>query len=117
MAVIGKNAFEGASFTEIILPSTLTTIGESAFDECYHLNAVTIPNGVTSIGSDAFWGVGIYSTGSTSFTIEATVPPTLGENAFANTNDCPIYVPAASLSAYQSASGWSEYASRLQALP
>ena len=114
LAVIGKNAFEGASMSEIILPNTLTTIGESAFDECYHLNGVTIPSGVTSIGSDAFWGVGIYGTGSTSFTIEATVPPTLGENAFANTNDCPIYVPAASLSAYQTA--WSQYASRIQAI-
>jgi hypothetical protein len=114
LSTIGSKAFEGASFTEIILPNTLTTIGESAFDECYYLNAVTIPSGVTSIGSYAFWGVGIYGTSSTSFTIEATVPPTLGENAFANTNDCPLLVPASSLNAYKEA--WPQYASRLQAI-
>jgi hypothetical protein len=114
LSTIGSKAFEGASFTEIILPNTLTTIGESAFDECYYLNAVTIPSGVTSIGSYAFWGVGIYGTSSTSFTIEATVPPTLGENAFANTNDCPILVPASSVNAYKAA--WATYDDRIRAI-
>jgi hypothetical protein len=41
----------------------------------------------------------------------------LGNNAFYNTNNCPIYVPSASVNAYKSASGWSTYASRIQAIP
>jgi hypothetical protein len=42
-------------------------------------------------------------------------PPTIGSNAFNSTSNYPIYVPADSVSAYQSA--WSDYASRIQAIP
>lgn len=38
------------------LPSTLTTIGESAFHNCHQLTAITIPNNVTTIGNSAFNG-------------------------------------------------------------
>jgi hypothetical protein len=48
-------------------------------------------------------------------TIRATTPPALGEDPFLSTNNCPIYVPAASLTDYQTA--WSSYASRIQAIP
>jgi hypothetical protein len=42
-----------------------------------------------------------------------TTPPTLANtNAFTNIlSDCKIYVPAASLTAYQEATNWSTYAS------
>jgi len=40
----------------------------------------------------------------------------LGRDVFYDTNNCPIYVPAASVDAYKSASGWSAYASRIQAI-
>lgn len=116
LTTIGNGAFDGCSMAQISFPNTLTTIGDKAFDECYHLNSVTIPSGVTSIGRMAFWGAGIYGTGFTGITIEATTPPTLGEKAFHNTNDAPIYVPAASVNTYKAASGWSEYASRIQAI-
>jgi hypothetical protein len=45
----------------IILPDTLTTIGESAFDSCSGLTSVTIGNNVTSIGESAFAGSGLTS--------------------------------------------------------
>ena len=44
----------------------------------------------------------------------ATIPPTLGgKGNFDNTNNCPIYVPSASLNAYKTATNWSVYASRI----
>ena len=52
-----------------------------------------------------------------SVTVNATTPPTLGESALDYTNNCPIYVPAASVDVYKAASGWSTYASRIQAIP
>ncbi len=51
-----------------------------------------------------------------SITCNATTPPALGTDVFANTNNCPIYVPAASVETYKAASGWSGYASRIQAI-
>ena len=39
---------------EVVIPSCVTEIGDSAFDGCYDLKDVTIPNGVLSIGTYAF---------------------------------------------------------------
>lgn len=51
---IGKNAFAGCTFlTSINLPDNLKEIRNSAFEGC-GLTSVTIPNGITGIGSFAF---------------------------------------------------------------
>ena len=42
--------------TSLTLPSTLTSIGNSAFRECIKITNVTIPPNVTSIGVSAFSG-------------------------------------------------------------
>lgn len=139
---IGKYAFrECRSITSIELPNNLNTIGVGAFRYCTSLTSVTIPDSVTIIGlSDGFGdstfgnctslinvtiGSGVTSidnafqgcTSLTSVTIKAITPPTLDSSAFNNTNNCPIYVPAASLNTYKSASGWNTYTDRIQAIP
>ena len=112
---IGTSAFEACSgLTSVTIPNSVTTIGASAFNSCDGLTSVTIGESVTSIGNYAF----NYCSSLTSVTVNATTPPTLlGNRAFYNTNNCPIYVPSTSIDAYKSASGWSTYASRIQAIP
>ena len=52
---IGENAFSGCeSLNEVVLPSTLKSIGENAFSGCKSLNNVVIPDSVTTIKSGAF---------------------------------------------------------------
>ena len=97
------------SLGSVTLPEGLTTIGSSAFSNCYTLPTITIPSTVTSIAAQAFntcYGMREYH-------FLPTTPPTLAnQNAFGGIHaDCKIFVPAASLEAYKTASNWSTYAS------
>lgn len=112
VTIIGYDAFEYCeSLTSIDIPDSVTTINDSAFKECTSLTSCTIGNGVTSIGESAFSSC----RSLTSIRCLATTPPTLGTDAFYDTNDCPIYVPSGSVNDYKSA--WSDYASRIDAIP
>lgn len=101
------------SLTSITFTNSLTTIGNRAFFDCENLINIEIPSSVTSIGDTAFYNC----TRLSSFTIYATTPPTLGNNAFKKDTtilgyDLVIYVPDASVNAYQTA--WSQYADKIK---
>ena len=52
---IGDSAFSSCdSLSEIVIPSSVTSIGDSAFYGCYSLSEIVIPSSVTSIGDGAF---------------------------------------------------------------
>ena len=54
---IGDSAFRGCrSLSEIVIPSSVTSIGDSAFLDCRSLSEIVIPSSVTSIGDHAFFG-------------------------------------------------------------
>lgn len=126
--------FMSSCLVSVTLPETLTDIGYSSFASCYALQSVNIPSSITTIKASAFHYSGIKSidlhsrvnkielyaftdcTALESVIVRATTPPTLGGYAFDNTNNCPIYVPYGSVNAYKSASGWSNYANRIQAI-
>ena len=51
---IGKEAFYGCSINMLILPSSLKTIGDGAFYQCWVIPFANLPQGVTSVGAEAF---------------------------------------------------------------
>ena len=54
---IGDYAFWGCtSLKSLVIPDSVTSIGDYAFDGCCSLRCVVISDGVTSIGNYAFWG-------------------------------------------------------------
>lgn len=119
-----------------VIPNDIAIIDDSAFKSVQGLQNIEISNNVTEIGAHAFRYNNVIETvdignsiayisnqafancsNLTSVTIRATTPPTLPEyaNLFYQ-SPCTIYVPAASVDAYKAASGWSDYASRIQAI-
>ena len=75
---IGPTAFPYVPITELVLPESLTEIGNYAFDNCTKLTGdVVIPDSVTSIGKNAFSGTAIET-----LTIGSGIEE-IGENAFA----------------------------------
>ena len=52
---IYKKAFYDSDITGVVMPSTVTAIGENAFESCQNLTSIVIPDSVTDIGKSAFY--------------------------------------------------------------
>ena len=99
--------------SEVNLPEGLTTINSQGFYYCNSLNTITLPSTITWIGRDLSWGV-------KTATILATTPPTLQDrlSQYQQFNGADvIYVPASSVETYKAASGWSNWAAKIEAIP
>lgn len=108
LTTIGVGAFSGSSIASVDFPDSVTTIGNSAFTRC-NLSELTIPSGVTSIGDRAF----MYNNSLERINVSASTVPTLGGDAFDNTNNCTIYVPFDLYEDYMASQSWQEYRSRI----
>ena len=78
---IGNYAFSGCTnLTSVTIPTSVTYIGGSVFQDCTNLTDVTIPNGITRIEGSTFFGCSSLS----SVTLPTSVTY-IGGNAF---RDC-----------------------------
>ena len=73
--VIGEGALSGTSIETIVIPEGVVSIGKDAFNSCTKLKSVVF---------------------------EGTTPPQLGEGVFQSCDpECVVYVPAANMKAYK----------------
>ncbi|MDO5974260.1 BspA family leucine-rich repeat surface protein, partial [Flavivirga jejuensis] len=131
---IGGYAFSGNDeLASVVMPNTVTSIGERAFFNCA-LGSVEIPEGLTTLEEYIFWNndemthvtipAGITAIGEGTFgsirdltqvEVLATDPPSLGGNAF-STNDgrgaIDVLVPSGTGQAYLD-NGWTGFQSIL----
>ena len=97
-------ALEGFDFTGV------TKISGGSFQYCTNINKIILPSSVQSIGNTAFGQCGrLYEVHC-----QATTPPTLGSNVFiALPSNWICYVPVGYGNTYKAASGWSTYANHI----
>ncbi len=106
---IGRFAFaQCTGLTSVTFPSSVIDIGDRAFQGCTGLTSVKLPSSLTAIGVDAFQGCILMSV-----TCLAQTPPGLANEAVFDLGtyaNATLNVPSASVSAYQDAFGWSNFA-------
>ena len=107
---IGEYAFEDCyGITEVVIPNSVTSIGRSSFAYCYKLTNVVIPNSVTSIGDNAFESCEKLTIINSQISAEKLF--TLNINVFydVDKNACTLYVPYGTKDAYAITEGWNEF--------
>ena len=119
--------------TKVVIPNSVTSIGNDAFVHCYSLTSINIPNSVTSIGNEAFVfcaltlinipnsvtsiGTSAFEScsGLTSITIPNSVT-SIGGNAF-HEFDGTSYVPISGLSIYCEQGSYAETYAKTNNIP
>ena len=115
-SVLGSTNNNGKVYCNMLqkaeIGSSVTSIGNSAFNGCYSLSSINIPEGVTSIGNYTFqncYGMAYYD-----FRASKSVPTLSNTNAFNNIpSDCNIVVPDSLHSSWTTATNWSTYKSKI----
>ncbi len=77
VTTIATNAFTGSAITSVTVPSSVTTIEGTSFNGCGSLISVTLSEGLSVIGSYAFFGCGALET----VNIPSSVT-SIGDNVF-----------------------------------
>lgn len=113
--------FNNSGIRSIKFGSGITTIikgynvqlGYGMCGQCGKLERVEFSDEIKSINGYAFGSCGKLE----EIICRATVPPTLASVAIPNNANLKIYVPAESVEMYQTASVWSNYASKILEIP
>ena len=105
---VNTHTYTDGKTEHTIAISGLTNIFYRAFNGCSSLTSVTIGNSVTSIGNNAFYNCSSLK----QLILFPSTPPTLGSEAIPSTIQS-IYVQQSSKAAYQKATNWTAFASKI----
>jgi len=83
-----------SAMTSLVIPGTVTNIGDSAFSSCTGLTNLTIEAGVKTIGDSAFFGCTALTCGEDGLYIPDSVT-SIGNNAFVSTGLAKVSLPGA----------------------
>ena len=99
------------SLDNITVPNGVRELDPSTFEGCTSLATVILPASLREIDARVFAGCSALQ----SIYCRATTPPEIATGTFDEmTSTAKIYVPTASLSAYQAAPNWENYATHIE---
>lgn len=104
---IDESVFQESGLAEVDIEAQITTLPPSLFRGCtFFLRKVTLPSTLTTI-KDSFGNCA----GITSIHFQSSTPPTYVGGTYndLNHNGCVLYVPKGSLSAYQKSEVWGAF--------
>lgn len=101
VSVITANTLKNSNVSNIVIPKSVTSIGDYAFQDCRNLSYIEIPNSVKSIGA-------LFGKGSSLTTIKfhSETPPTIGSGLVDGNFDCSFHVPEGSHVNYMNTAGY-----------
>ena len=107
VTTIGDGAFNGCTtLTSVTIPTSVTRIDWWAFSGCTGLTTLTLPGSVTNLGNYAFAFCG----NLTEITSLAEEPPVANADVFLDSpKTIPVNVPCGKVSPYRNAAGWSDF--------
>ncbi|MBR2458888.1 MAG: leucine-rich repeat domain-containing protein, partial [Bacteroidaceae bacterium] len=99
--------FNGEEVKDLVIPNSVTSIGDNAFRNCSCLTSVTIPNSVTSIGNYAF----AYCPELLDVYCYAENVPSTASNTFESSpiENATLHVPVVSVESYKATEPWSRF--------
>lgn len=118
---VSNSAFRGTKITKFVVGKITTLTGgtnssDGVLRSCTSLTYVDLPDTLTLIHQNAMNGCSALTT----LIVRATTPPGVSSASIPNNSGLKIYVPYSSdhsvLTAYQGATNWSNYASRIYEL-
>lgn len=112
ISTIKTRALQSSNVSNVVIPKSVTSIGNYAFQSCQNLSYIEIPNSVESIG-DRF---GYYSP-LTTIKFFSETPPTIGSDFLTGNDNCSIHIPEGSLENYLNQQGFPTESSRYVEYP
>lgn len=112
VSTIKTRALQSSNVSNVVIPKSVTSIGDYAFQGCQNLSYIEIPNSVESIGNR----FGYYSP-LTTIKFFSETPPTIGSDFLTGNDNCSIHIPEGSLENYLNQQGFPTESSRYVEYP
>ena len=108
VTTIGSSAFERCTgLAEVVIGGGVTSIDYEAFKNCSNLRSLTLPSSLKTIENEAFSGC----TSLAEIIAKRTTPPTIVSTTFDGVDKtaCMVYVPEGCKSSYSNATNWKTF--------
>ena len=112
-AIYTYSIYNRTNLKSVTVPTGVTRVGSYAIAYCEALTTMVLPESITSLDGRAFAG----DINLTKVTLKAQTPPSLKVSTVESIpTTCIFEVPSKSLAAYKSAEGWSTIANQIVAI-